>query len=96
MAPELPESEKASVVLQYADGKRVKIRMAPSQVKEYISTLPEGVWLATTIPPAAFSMGLVPPTPDLNRLPKEDIFIEQPASEEPAFEEPTLPSFGND
>jgi len=69
--------------------------MAPEQVKKYVHALPEGVWLVTTVPPV-FLMGQQPPKPDLNRLPKEDIFIEESTSEEPTFEEPTLPSFAND
>lgn len=90
LSPELPLADKAAVILQYPDGKRSQVLMAPEKIEAYLANFPPGALLVVIAPPAAL-MGHQPPTPDISQLPQENIVITAPVGAVATLEWPPTP-----
>ena len=56
LAPNIPDEDKPSVVVQHADGSREMFLLAPDAVDAFINNLPKGDKLSLVIPPPSASM----------------------------------------
>ena len=56
LAPNIPDEDKPSVVVQHADGSREMFLLAPDAVDAFLKNLPKGDKLSLVIPPPSASM----------------------------------------